>query len=94
MPGHPLSRTFALNVLDDGLLEEDEVFELVLTSLSVAIIGDDDRLTVTIADDDWTTLTLSVSDVDEDAGAAELDLIYRKLKYQNHPQLQKVCHRG
>lgn len=70
-PGDPLARVVALRVIDDSALEDPESFEVVLTGLANAIIGDDDRLDCTIADDDLTTLTMTVVPTPEGAGAAQ-----------------------
>lgn len=69
--GDELYRDFAVSVLDDDEIEPAEAFELVLTGVDNTQIGDDDRVTLQIVDDDLTPLTLSVSDVDEDSGAAD-----------------------
>lgn len=70
-PGDALVRTVPLRVIDDALLEDPESFEVVLTGLANAIIGDDDRLDCSIADDDLTTLSLAVVPAPEDGGAAQ-----------------------
>lgn len=70
-PGDPLVRTVPLRVIDDALLENTERFEVVLTGLGNAIIGDDDRLHCAIVDNDLTTLTLSVLPAPEDGGSAQ-----------------------
>ncbi len=70
-PGGALQQTFTVDLLNDTLLEDTETFSVVLTGISGAIIGDADRVELRIADDDWTTLTLSVADVDEDSGSAD-----------------------
>jgi hypothetical protein len=70
-PGDALTRVVQLHVLNDTALEDPEDFEVVLTGLANVIIGDDDRLTCTIADDDLTTLTMSVAPAPEDDGAAQ-----------------------
>jgi hypothetical protein len=70
-PGDALVRVVSLQVIDDNLLEDPESFEVVLTGLANAIIGDDDRLDCAIADDDLTTLTVAVVPASEDGGAAQ-----------------------
>ncbi|MBK8167427.1 MAG: hypothetical protein IPK64_15900 [bacterium] len=70
-PGDPIVQTVPLRVIDDALLEDPEHFEVVLTGLANVIIGDDDRLGCTIADNDLTTLTLTVLPAAEDGGSAQ-----------------------
>lgn len=70
-PGDALVRVVSLHVLNDVALEDPESFEVVLTGLANAIIGDDDRLACAIADDDLTTLTMTVLPAPEDDGAAQ-----------------------
>ncbi len=70
-PGDPIVRTVPLRVIDDALLEDPESFEVVLTGLANAIIGDDDRLDCTIVDNDLVTLSLTVLPAPEDGGAAQ-----------------------
>ena len=48
-----LSASIDVLILDDKVLEEDERFNLILSSLSVSTsVGDIDQVTVTIMDDD------------------------------------------
>jgi len=70
-PGDPLTRLVPLRVIDDALLEDPEGFEIVLTGLANAIIGDVDRLDCAIVDDDLTTLSMAVAPATEDGGAAQ-----------------------
>lgn len=69
-PGDPLTRIVSLQVIDDTALEDPERFEVVLTGMANAIIGDVDRLDVAVIDDDLTTLTMTVAPSTEDGGAA------------------------
>jgi hypothetical protein len=70
-PGDPLTRLVHLTVIDDDDLEDPESFEVVLTGLANALIGAEDRLSCTVADDDQTTLSLVVTPATEDAGSAQ-----------------------
>ena len=48
-----VSASMDVIIIDDKVLEEDERFNLILSSLSVsASVGDIDQVTVTIVDDD------------------------------------------
>lgn len=70
-PGDPLTRLIALTVLNDSVLEWPEDFVVAITAVQNVMIGDDDRLTIPVEDNDTTPLTMSVTSVDEDSGAAE-----------------------
>ncbi len=69
-PGDSLTRISSVNVLDDLEIEPTEYFEVLITPLQHVIIGEDDRLNISVVDDDLTPLTLSVVDVNEDSGSA------------------------
>ncbi len=69
-PGFDLSQTLAVSVLDDAEIEPTEYFEMLITPLDHVIIGEDDRVTLSVVDNDLTPMTLSVVNVNEDAGAA------------------------
>ncbi len=70
LPGAPLTQIASILVLDDTEIEPTEYFQMVITPIEHVIIGEDDRLTLSIVDNDLTPLTLSVTDVNEDSGAA------------------------
>ncbi len=69
-PSYPLSQTTTIHVLDDAEIEPTEYFEMLITPLQHVIIGEDDRVTLNVVDNDLTPMTLSVTNVNEDAGAA------------------------
>lgn len=69
-PGFALSQTLMVNVLDDTEIEPTEFFEMLITPSDHVIIGEDDRVTLSVVDNDLTPMTLSVTNVNEDAGAA------------------------
>jgi Calx-beta domain len=71
LPGDPLTRTLSLTVLDDAVLEWPEDFIVAITEVENVFIAAEDRLTIQIQDDDTTALSLDVTSVDEDSGAAE-----------------------
>jgi|GEM_PF-5509989 len=69
--GGPLTQTITVAGLDDTVMEPREDFEVVLTAVGNVIIGDDDRVTLTVVDDDQTTLAMTVLDRAEDSGNAD-----------------------
>jgi len=69
-PGQPLTQLSTVVVLDDAEIEPTEHLEMLITPLEHVIIGEDDRVTLSVVDNDLTPLTLSVNNVNEDDGAA------------------------
>lgn len=70
LPEGGLSQTLEVQVVDDAILEFEEQFEVAITSVENLFVGDQHNVFLTIEDDDTTELTMSVTDVDEDSGAA------------------------
>lgn len=69
-PGDPLSQTFSVLALDDNLMEDPEDFQVVISAVSNVLVGEDNRVDLTLIDDDQITLSLSGVDGFEDAGSA------------------------
>jgi hypothetical protein len=69
-PGDPLTQNSFITVVDDAEIEPTEFFEMLITPIEHVVIGEDDRLTLSVVDDDLTPMTLSVTNVNEDSGAA------------------------
>ncbi len=70
-PGEALVQTREINVVNDDILEFPEQFEVAITPVENLFVGELDRLTLDIDDDDTTPLTMTVTDAEEDSGAAE-----------------------
>lgn len=58
-----LSESFSLNIVNDGFVEGNETFQVVLTGAERGIVGSPDTATVTIADDDAFPLLVSTSPI-------------------------------
>ena len=72
--GAPLSQQFTLNARDDGTLEPVESFDVRITAVDNAIIGDNDILVFYLLDDDTTELTITAVPVTEDSGSLDVVL--------------------
>ncbi len=58
-----LSESFSINIVNDGFVEGDETFQVVLTGAERGIVGSPDTATVTIADDDTFPVLISTSPI-------------------------------
>jgi PKD repeat protein len=58
-----LSENFSINIVNDGFVEGNETFQVVLTGAERGIVGSPDTATVTIADDDAFPLLISTSPI-------------------------------
>lgn len=70
LPDGGLSQTLDVQVIDDSILEFEEQFEVGITSVENLFVGDQPAVTLTVEDDDTTPLTVAVTSVAEDSGAA------------------------
>lgn len=70
-PGGALFQDVVVAASDDDIIEPEESFGLVITPGENVIIGEDDRVILRVTDDDLTPLSMTVTNVNEDSGAAD-----------------------
>lgn len=71
-PGGALSQTISIVALDDNQTEAPEDFQVVISAVSNVMVGEQNRLDLSILDDDQVTLSIVGLDVNEDDGSATL----------------------
>ena len=69
LPGGALSQVFTVAALDDNLMETTEDFQVVISAVANVVVGEENRLDLTIVDDDQVTLSVAGVDGAEDAGS-------------------------
>lgn len=70
LPDGPLSQAFDVVSLDDDLMEDPEDFQVIISAVDNVLVGENNRLDLSLVDDDQITLSVNGVDVNEDDGSA------------------------